>query len=1199
MITILETSGILDPEEIRKNMRTWRFNADGTPFDVSQMGEGRNVVTEPVAQLHTGTLTIRAFVKAYLPNPDSARVATLNGPDKWVLQANGSWDAQLQDGDVVGLAPAIGWGWLIYVYYAAMIAMVGYAIYMIATMDMAEGTGTSSIYSLSGMRNEMRYGESVEKQYGYLKRFPPYAAKTYSRYINNEQWVYITLSLGHGRHLRDPEDWIGVENTPLSEFKGVETLYCEPYAPATLFDNNVVSSAEVDGGIELYAPNQSKLEGVGWDSRNDGKYFGWFTVNDVGSYISRILIDLQWKQGLFSKDNKSRWKFDNPSRVEIQYRSVTLSSAGSLIYGTPVTIIKQRNQLASTTPQRVTHEIPVSPGAYQVRLRRLNDLDKFEINDGTGFSETTWSALRGVLPNVRDFGDVTVVMLKAKASSGLTDSSSKRVYTKTTAYTDVYDPETETWVEAPTRNPIWAGCDVMRSTYGGNYPSTMLDLTQLYGWATWCDEHGVTFDYCFDEAISVRSALAMCFRVFRATPVFPLQKLRIVRDEPQLPLDVFTKENILQDSLQIQYRLPTVDDYDGYTAEYTDKTTWETESVVAVLPGYAGTHLKTVSYPGMTDRTQVYRLAMYELSVELENRTQVAFESTNNGWLRLPGDSIYVNPTLFRQSDSARVIAVDGARITLDRNIKLADGENHQAVIRGSTDGSVLGPFSITYADSGDYHTLLCDVAPDLAFVDFTDPQACPIISLGIGSNFAKICRISRVTRRNGSASFETFVDTNLRFAYENSFPDTGIPGDPGDVVPTAPTNVVAAPNATIVITDTFGCVDESSNAIICDPTTGEHVYDLSGVGMASVFDATTGITYILGETSLFKLEDGVISTLTSELTSAVDLTIYDSDNIYISDAGAGCIWLYAISTGALSAVATGITTPTVLCVLGDSLYFSAQVVAAFNDSILKMDLTTYAVTELCRDSTGGLLYNIMGLVTDGTYLYAAPFLDSTEAEITKIDVVAGTATSFTTYAGYPAGVLRYFGTSLYAVHPSDDVINRYDLDGVLLNSQSVSTPGDILITDDVSVIAVYGDTQGIYTYDPTGAASPALLAEYTNPYVLFQCRVPILDKDNLTSIIITWDVLPDFTYYEVQYSTDNETWVLLSSVAEGGSIILADYITGPFYARVAVAYGGYVWAWGVSDETFMPATLHDYVYVTADDYVYVTADDYIYIHQG
>jgi hypothetical protein len=247
MITFTETTKFLDEEEIRKNTRMWQCDvANNRITIVSHKPEGGyDRIEQPLN--HDGPITINWFVNTHL-DPKIGRCAALNGPENWKSRVNGDWDRPLHDDDVVNLVPAVGAFWMV-AYYVVMAVMMLYSIYLLATMKTGGNTGASSAYSLSSMQNENRSGKPIERQYGRLKRFPAYAAKPYTVYENNKQWLYAVFCLGHGKF--DIEKY-GFEDTNAADFHDVTFSVIQPNESPSLFDNNFSRHRKLREGSNSY-----------------------------------------------------------------------------------------------------------------------------------------------------------------------------------------------------------------------------------------------------------------------------------------------------------------------------------------------------------------------------------------------------------------------------------------------------------------------------------------------------------------------------------------------------------------------------------------------------------------------------------------------------------------------------------------------------------------------------------------------------------------------------------------------------------------------------------------------------------------------------------------------------------------------------------------------------------------------------------
>ena len=717
------------------------------------------------------------------------------------------WDDQLQDGDCVLLSPAVGLTFFGFLIYALISVVVGIGLGLLFRQSADDGTGTQSVYSLSGLKNEMRKGKPVEYQCGKLKRFPAQWAKPYSIYKDNKQWLYAQLCLGIGHF--DIEDLsqagleavCGFEDTPLTNYDDYTLrLYTKGDAPL-LFDNNVVTSSEVDG-LDMYATNQYKTEDDDWDRSQDGEYSDWYVANDYGTTASKLLFDFVFPSGIYARKSGGDKHKDTEVTWQLQYRSFTYSNGVKVVGETHTKAYSIKGWYPNAV--RRTMEISVGGGAWEARVRRTNDI-RNAIIDGRGADKIQWNALRAVLPSLTSITeDVTVLMLKIKASNKLTSAASVRFYSIPTAKKPTYDAEAGTWDDdnpVATRNAALSFCDFMRNKYCGNYPDKYLDMENISEWITWCDENECWFDYVFDESQDVQTQLEIITRVMRCSLWIKNNKLRLVRDEAvSIPLAVHTKENIVAGSVKVQYSAPKESDYDGYSCEFTNTDTWDTDTVIAKLADEDGSNPETLNISGITDRTRVWRQAMYERLIERYRNKVITYETTDMTAAALSVYSpIYFNhPLLSGRGVSAGIESIDGTTIVLNQNVRLNtdEGVTNNLFIMSPSTGGVLSVHACSYADSesGDYHTLTLDTAPDTTGMVFNDPQALPICCIGAGSNYAALVQVSKITPKDSTVELEVFPYDARIFAYDTQYPDTVANNVIPETIPDAPENVVIEP---------------------------------------------------------------------------------------------------------------------------------------------------------------------------------------------------------------------------------------------------------------------------------------------------------------------------------------------------------------------------------------------------------------------
>lgn len=180
--------------------------------------------------------------------------------------------ASVYTGGAVGAAYGAGWG----AAAAAGVSISGGILVntLVPTPKPTLNGMTSSsytqspTYSLHAQGNSARLGNPIPVIYGRHLIYPDFAAQPYYRYQNNEQYVYQLHCIGQGSY--DVEQ-IRVEDTPISAFKEITYKIVNPGESNTLFNEDVVTSAEVAG--------QELLKGV---------IVGGFVLNPTESEINKI-----------------------------------------------------------------------------------------------------------------------------------------------------------------------------------------------------------------------------------------------------------------------------------------------------------------------------------------------------------------------------------------------------------------------------------------------------------------------------------------------------------------------------------------------------------------------------------------------------------------------------------------------------------------------------------------------------------------------------------------------------------------------------------------------------------------------------------------------------------------------------------------------------------------------------------------------
>ena len=695
-------------------------------------------------------------------------------------------------------AAVAAWGFSEWATAVLVVSSIAAGI-MLRPPEIGDTPEPDPMFSLSGQNNQIKLNNPIEVPYGRNKIWPSYAARPFTRYIDNDQYLYQLLCVGQGKY--DVEG-VFIEDTSIDSFG--ETIDYEVYEPGQspdLFASNVTTSVEVSNiellGTEVYTRQisgitqanpavittstphgftvgndmvvtgvvgMSEINGIvaeilsvtsttitvdidssgfspysslGVDKVYEFHWTGPFVANSSGSDAIQLEVDMIHPTGVYYRDSKGG-TWSQYSSCLFQYREI--DDAGSPV-GDWETLYNYAQDSYSINPLRLTFSATVPAGRYEVRARRTNQDSQSSKDQDT----IVWGGLRAVLLDNTDYGNVTLLAIKAKATNNLNSSSSNRVGVIATRKLPIYGGES--WsAETATRNPVWAFCDAVRAEYGARLSDSYLDLETLTAIAADLDEEGISFDWVFDQRSALWETLSTICRVAYASPTMYGSVLSMVRDKLRtIPTALFNQENIVKNSLQWNVRLFELGEYDSVEIEYIDSTTWKQETVIASVDGSDEINPEKTTLAGCTDRDKAYQYGLYLAAAKRYRREAITFQTGKEGLIPTFGDLISISHDVPRWGSGGYVVDIDGLIITTSEPCVFADG-NHYIVLR-KKDGSATEPLLVTAGDD-QYHVVLDAPLTDEFYLD--DINEPPFYHFGKADKWAELAIVTS-TRPQGN----------------------------------------------------------------------------------------------------------------------------------------------------------------------------------------------------------------------------------------------------------------------------------------------------------------------------------------------------------------------------------------------------------------------------------------------------------------
>ncbi|OZA06751.1 MAG: hypothetical protein B7X95_01355, partial [Methylophilaceae bacterium 17-44-8] len=536
----------------------------------------------------------------------------------------------------------------------------------------------SPTYSLSAQGNSARLLEPIPVQYGRHLCYPDYVAEPYTDYQGNEQYLYQLFCIGQGEY--DIEA-VRIEDTPVTSFAEITYEVVLPGQRVKLFPTNVITATEV-AGQEITTT-----------------ILGPFVANPPSSLANKIAIDVVCSRGLFFANDEGGL---NPLSLTFKTEARAINDLG-VATGSWFTLGTETISAANSTPIRRSYLYTVTEGRYEVRAVRL---DAKNTNSRAGH-EVSWAALRTYIPGLEDYGDITLLAMRLRATNNLSSQSSRRVNVICTRKLPIWNGTT--W-SAPTatNNPAWAMADVLRAHYGGRSSNSRIDLAQLLTLAGTYTSRGDTFNARFDSRTTIFEALMTIGKAVRTKPYPQGAVWHFWRDAPQsLPVAMFNMRNIMRGTVKAQYLTPNDDTADCIDIEFFNDVSWTWDVVRAKLPDATETRPAKMRIFGITNRTQAWREGMYECAANRYRRNLVTLNTEMEGFIPTFGDLVAVQHDRPRWGQAGDVIAYDAGtrKVTTSEPLDFTAGGNHYFRFK-NRNGSGTG-YYLSTAGTTDYEAIL------------------------------------------------------------------------------------------------------------------------------------------------------------------------------------------------------------------------------------------------------------------------------------------------------------------------------------------------------------------------------------------------------------------------------------------------------------------------------------------------------------
>ena len=349
------------------------------------------------------------------------------------------------------------------------------------------------------------------------------------------------------------------------------------------------------------------------------------------------------------------------------------------------------NEATNRAIYRVYRFENLPPGRYEVRVRCLRK----DGNSVRYVNRVYWTQLTQIVYDDFVHPGKALIGIRALATEQLSGNDPAVTWVQERSKLYVWNPYAKAYEEKRADNPAWACYDILHQCrrIGGRYivrgePAERLSYDMFKAWAEQCDGKGYTFNYIYDSAMQVWEALRYPETVGRGKVIMQGTRFTCVYDYAAQPSQLFTVGNIKQDSFKEEFQ-GTQGRANVIEISFMNKDkNFERDVLPVFSDDYdASESLSTptqIELMGCTDLKQAYAHGKHALRANKYELRTCTFDAYVDAIACTIGDVILLQHDVTEWGSGGRVVSVDGAAVTLDRTVTMAEGKQYRLMVRDS-----------------------------------------------------------------------------------------------------------------------------------------------------------------------------------------------------------------------------------------------------------------------------------------------------------------------------------------------------------------------------------------------------------------------------------------------------------------------------------------------------------------------------------
>jgi len=521
--------------------------------------------------------------------------------------------------------------------------------------------------------------------------------------IANFNDTYVDQALAY--ELADDHSW-ATQQTQGNAVEGLEITLQFPNGLYHVKDDGGLNNASVTAEAQYRKVGDgddkwSNFTGSSWSvTQNPGGLLKMISVNSAAPTetwtITYVDSDHFTVSGSVSgvQPNAKSFKNYHNDLIAFNIRGVVFDAGTTFKVDVSPSINLKISAHKNTAFQQTYRVDNLSPAQYEVKVRCVS-------KSGTDTRYSTrifWTQLSSIMYDDFARPGKVLVGIRALATNQLSGGMPSITWMQTRDNVWVWNPDTGQYEQKPATNPAWAAYDMIhrcrqiKNINTGNFefiaqgaPASRAIYQDFANWAAFCDSRNLTFNYIYDTATDLWTALQKPEGVGRGQVIMRGTRFGCVCDAPGQPVQLFTVGNMITDQFRETF-VGLKDRANAIEITFVNKDKgYQKDIITAYADDYdfaTEPNITQITLDGATTVEQAHREGKYRLRLNQYLQRTVEHSADIDAIACQINDVVLLAHDVPQCGYSGRLLSATATTLQLDRQVTMEPGKFYAIAVQ-------------------------------------------------------------------------------------------------------------------------------------------------------------------------------------------------------------------------------------------------------------------------------------------------------------------------------------------------------------------------------------------------------------------------------------------------------------------------------------------------------------------------------------